>query len=62
MKANVDHDLCTGCGICIDVCPDVFEMPDDLAITKVEVVPEDVEDDCREAAEQCPVDAIEVQE
>ncbi len=37
-------------------------MPDDLAITKVEVVPEDAEEDCREAAEQCPVDAIEVQE
>jgi len=62
MNANVDPDLCTGCGICIDVCPAVFEMPDDLAITKVAVVPEDVEDDCREAAEQCPVDAIEIRE
>ncbi len=26
---KVDPDLCTGCGICEDVCPDVFEVGDD---------------------------------
>ncbi|MBN1320939.1 MAG: 4Fe-4S binding protein, partial [Thermoleophilia bacterium] len=23
---KVDPDLCTGCGICEDICPDVFEV------------------------------------
>ena len=26
---KVDPDLCTGCGICEDICPDVFEVADD---------------------------------
>ena len=29
MNPKVDHDLCIGCGVCSDVCPDVFEMGDD---------------------------------
>jgi len=28
MKAIVDKDVCTGCGLCVDTCPDVFEMQD----------------------------------
>lgn len=61
MKAKVDPDLCTGCGVCIDLCPAVFEMPDDLAVVTVSLVPEAVEDDCREACDQCPVEAIEIE-
>ena len=26
MKAIVDPDICTGCGECADICPEVFEM------------------------------------
>jgi ferredoxin len=29
MKAVVDKDLCTGCGLCEDTCPEVFEMKDE---------------------------------
>ena len=62
MKANVDPDLCTGCGVCIDICPEVFEMSDDLAVVRIDPVPKEAEVDCRDAAEQCPVEAIEVEE
>ena len=63
MRAVVDKDLCTGCQLCTEVCPDVFEMgEDDLAEAKVNPVPSDAEDDCREAAEQCPVEAIQIEE
>lgn len=62
MKTSVDPDLCTGCELCVDTVPDVYEMNDDIAVVKVDVVPEDLEDDVREAAESCPAEAIIVEE
>jgi ferredoxin len=60
MKVSVDADLCTGCGLCEEMCPDVFEV-DDIAKVKVNPVPEAAESSCREAADGCPVDAISVE-
>jgi ferredoxin len=28
----VDADLCTGCELCVETCPDVFVMEDDAAV------------------------------
>ncbi|OVE77541.1 ferredoxin [bacterium F16] len=60
MKATVDPDYCTGCGVCVDICPDVFHMPENLAIAS-ETIPADYEDDCQEACDQCPVEAIQIE-
>ncbi len=63
MKARVDEELCTGCGLCEETCPEVFEMGEDsIAKVKVDVVPAEAEETCREAAEQCPVEAIQIEE
>ena len=62
MKALVDKDTCTGCGLCCDTCPEVFEMDNDVAKVLVAEVPQDAEDKCREAAEGCPVEAISIEE
>jgi ferredoxin len=62
MKAVVDQDLCLGCAICVDVCPAVFEMQGDKAQAKVDPVPAGAEDACREAADQCPADAIKIED
>ena len=62
MKAIVDLDLCTGCGLCVDTCPAVFEMDDAVAKVLVENVPENALDTCREAADNCPVEAIKIEE
>lgn len=62
MKAKVDPDMCTGCGLCPDICPAVFEMDGDVAKAKLDPVPPDAEEDCREAADSCPVEAISIEE
>jgi ferredoxin len=58
MKAVVDVDVCTGCGLYADICPQVFLLEDDLAVVITDPVPDDSIDDCREAAESRPVEAI----
>jgi ferredoxin len=61
MKAFVDEDLCTGCELCTQTCPDVFEMEDDVAKVKADEIPADAEDCAKQAAEECPVEAIKVE-
>lgn len=62
MKACVDKDLCIGCGLCADTCPEVFELKEDKAYVKVDVVPKELEDKVVEAKDSCPVDAISVED
>ena len=58
MNPKVDHDLCIGCGVCSDGCPEVFEMGDDgLAHVKADAICE-AAGFCQEAADQCPTEAI----
>lgn len=63
MKATVNEELCIGCESCVDICPDVFEMQDELAVCRYdEDIPSEFEDACREAAESCPVEAIDIED
>ncbi len=58
MKVRVDKETCVGDETCVEVCPEVFEMEGDVAITKIENVPKDLEEKVKEAATSCPVEAI----
>ena len=62
MKAIVDQDTCTGCGLCTEDCPEVFEMDGEVARAKDDEVPEAAVEKCRQAAEDCPVEAISIEE
>ncbi|MGA2916854.1 MAG: ferredoxin [Sedimentisphaerales bacterium] len=60
MKAKVDSNLCTGTGLCEQNCPEVFELKKGISTVKVNEVPPEVEQSCREAADGCPTEAISI--
>ena len=63
MKAIVDKDLCIGCELCVSLCPEVYAMEDDgKAEARVAPIPAEHEAASRDAAEQCPVTAIQIEE
>ena len=55
------QDTCTACGLCVDTCPEVFEMAEDMAQPKIDEVPSELEDAVQQAADECPVEAIVVE-
>jgi len=62
MRVTVDEDTCIGCGLCVEECQEIFEMNDDKVRVKADEVPEDVMESCKETAENCPVEAIQVED
>lgn len=77
MKVWIDQDLCTGDGLCEEICPQVFTLlSDGLAYVKegdqvlsdpggsecLAEVPTELEDAVREAAEECPGECIFIEE
>jgi ferredoxin len=64
MKTRIDEDECTACEECVETVPEVFAMNEDgdMCTVKVDVVPADLEEDVKEAAEDCPAEAIIVEE
>ncbi|MBN1126674.1 MAG: ferredoxin [Sedimentisphaerales bacterium] len=59
MKVRIE-DNCTACGLCVDTCPDVFAMGNEIAEVIVDTVPAELEDTVEQAADECPVEAIVV--
>ena len=57
-KPVVDWDLCIGCGSCVELCPEVFELKDDKAYVKASDKCDTC--NCKEAMEICPVEAITI--
>lgn len=62
MNVKVDTEVCTGCGLCADTCPEVFDVDEDVAIIKVDPVPTEAENFCQDAVEKCSVVAISIDE
>lgn len=59
MRVTVDEDRCAGHGMCLTLCPEVFDLTDDgWAVADPEEVPAEHEDAAREAIDNCPERAI----
>jgi len=52
---------CTACGLCEEICPEVFELKD-LATVIESVNYSDYEGLIKEASESCPVEVIKYSE
>ncbi len=65
MKIKIDQEKCISCGSCEAICSDVFEVSQgSKAILKSSQTNQgEAEAPCvKEAAEVCPVQAIEIEE
>jgi ferredoxin len=73
VKVTIDRDDCISCGLCWDNCPEFFEENEDDGYSQIIKMyrsgddpgegeaPDDLEDDVKEAADNCPVEVIHVE-
>lgn len=62
MKPKVNQEACIGCGTCISLCGEVFELKEDNKSHVISGVSYDQYADCiNEAIEICPVQAISLE-
>ena len=60
---KVDAGKCIGCGLCVSMCPEAFEMGDDSkSHVKNAKACGKGKCDCKDTAENCPVGAITYKE
>ncbi len=52
---KIDKSKCLGCGLCVSICPEVFEMDSD---GKAKVISQKETPCAKNASESCPVEAI----
>jgi len=52
---KVDKEKCIGCGLCVSISPDAFEMGED---GKAKVISQKDSPEVKEAVESCPGEAI----
>jgi ferredoxin len=52
---------CTACGLCEEICPEVFKMEDEATVIEG-VNYSNYEEQIKEAAESCPVEIIKYEE
>ena len=61
MNIHVNEN-CIGCGLCVNLCGSVFLMTEEGVAGAKDAIYPDEEGFIQEAAESCPVSAIEITE
>lgn len=60
MEVKIDKELCTGCGLCEETCPDIFRLNEDEDVAEViKTDYDETDEECiEEAIDSCPTEAI----
>ena len=61
LQVNVNRHKCSGYALCADICPSVFKIDDDGFAVVEGSAPSELEAEVREAASECPAEAIIVE-
>jgi len=61
MKLKVDKTQCLGCGMCVNMCPEVFELKNGKSSVKKNADLEKNKDCIIQAASLCPAQAIQIE-
>ena len=61
LRISIDHDVCVGNAMCTTIAPDVFQLNEERQSEAVNPAGDTVEQ-ILEAAENCPVSAITVED
>lgn len=62
MKVNIDREGCIGCGLCVEICPEVFRIADGDGLSEAYKSPDGFESQVMDAAVACPVEVIRVEQ
>ncbi len=61
IKIIIDEGKCLGCGTCIFLAPDNFELDEKSGKAKVKKQPASLSEEIRKAQKSCPAQAIQIQ-
>ncbi len=60
MNVEINKEKCIGCGLCSNLCPEVFKMDESKATVKDEANLEENQNCIEEAVNSCPTSAINI--
>ena len=61
MKAIVDTSNCISCGLCINICPEVFRFDADGLAEAYGDITAELQERAEQARDDCPVQVISIQ-
>ncbi len=62
MKVMIHRDGCISCGLCTEICPEVFRIAEDGLAEVYNAPSKEDEDSVKEATASCPVEVIRTEE
>lgn len=57
-EIRIDEEACTGCGKCVNICPQIFVLEDDVAVIIDRDDRHQFKKLCKKAADACSLGAI----
>ncbi|SFB03498.1 ferredoxin [Acetitomaculum ruminis DSM 5522] len=58
MEFDIKKELCLGCGLCVSICPEVFDMDEESKAHTISKVNRFTYEEADEAMDRCPGKAI----